>query len=1188
VVRSKFRRPSWVMIDFGTDKGEVINTFQALPRGEAPSHFWRQAVLQGSNNGFFWAKLAKVYVGQPPPSSEWLTWHFDANRRYRYYRLYIKSGFFSGKRFVSFAEWRFGHTDPSMDNGIASKVQRQKGSIPNVLMTSLGRSTLGLLLAYLGVVLVALMPVFAGVASRCRGWMEDWLGDYIGRLVIKDRLAPSAGTLLIIAIVSLSLIAGYTYLFKGTHELGQRPISLAQYPHRASSCFKKEYPPNNLSDGNLDSFWHIDNTYTIRNPWWIRVTSWALIDFLSDRGEVINTFQAFPRIGNLSHFWHKALLQGSNNGFFWTRLADVSLEQEPTSEDWLTWHFDAKKRYRYYRLFIESGFFSSNGRFVSFAEWKFSHSELSGSPNIASAVQKPEDSIRSVWLAAPGRGMLFFAPVFAGAFLVILLTVLSRMGRLTTINETIELLISNPRSLRLPLFCLLIVLFCVIYHELLLSKRIFTHDGIIWFSPFYYGMDSLVRGYLPLWDPYLLAGAPSYPQIHIHGLLDPLIALPLLMIKALGATHLTSFTYLYLARLFVFALGVYYLFRHVTGCGASSLVSAGILFFFLANNFARQTGVVTNIFLTPFILYFLLLFFENVQNNRRYLYFLCLVAFMGINMNIHLPAPLVFNLLMFTTIAVVLRIIRVEEFIRALRDIKFLVFLCAGVLILLMMLAPSAAVYKDCRGMEGEIFPSERIISHYGCFKKLMASEIGESGISNTFVGGDMGYIPLINISFLICPDLWRQFFEGSPNYVKGAVTEAFLYIGMIALVFCIIGLLYSKSRYRYLAFLMVLMFLVNVYSRDAVSGHTPNVVQQIFNAIVPLFSSYHLREELVTFIALYLGMLLSLGLKLFFNVEEFTALLREKYLQIASICIGIVLIKIVLGRVLYTSMVDLFGSLTLVGMAVFVCAYARGFVSKEVFNVFYILVVLTMLVDISYSNYSRMEYTTHENWLAPHLSRSEERATAQGGFEYFRIPFYTNEEDIKNNCEPLGFGESLFKVKGAMSRGYTHHFFTTKRYYDYMTHVPLENQFVLSGIVYPIVRFFPADRVKTMPKRELLNYLETAEADALGQYLFLEGQETSTGANNNKEGPLDLNQVPCASCFGPFVIDAYSKYLEKNGERVGRIRRGLERYLHTPGYQLEVRHFSPNELEIMVKNQEEGYLYYNDGWSKYWKAFDG
>ncbi|HHT9140529.1 MAG TPA: discoidin domain-containing protein, partial [Candidatus Tripitaka californicus] len=246
VVRSKFRRPSWVMIDFGTDKGEVINTFQALPRGEAPSHFWRQAVLQGSNNGFFWAKLAKVYVGQPPPSSEWLTWHFDANRRYRYYRLYIKSGFFSGKRFVSFAEWRFGHTDPSMDNGIASKVQRQKGSIPNVLMTSLGRSTLGLLLAYLGVVLVALMPVFAGVASRCRGWMEDWLGDYIGRLVIKDRLAPSAGTLLIIAIVSLSLIAGYTYLFKGTHELGQRPISLAQYPHRASSCFKKEYPPNNL------------------------------------------------------------------------------------------------------------------------------------------------------------------------------------------------------------------------------------------------------------------------------------------------------------------------------------------------------------------------------------------------------------------------------------------------------------------------------------------------------------------------------------------------------------------------------------------------------------------------------------------------------------------------------------------------------------------------------------------------------------------------------------------------------------------------------------------------------------------------------------------------------------------------------------------------------------------------------
>ncbi|HHT9139520.1 MAG TPA: YfhO family protein, partial [Candidatus Tripitaka californicus] len=42
------------------------------------------------------------------------------------------------------------------------------------------------------------------------------------------------------------------------------------------------------------------------------------------------------------------------------------------------------------------------------------------------------------------------------------------------------------------------------------------------------------------------------------------------------------------------------------------------------------------------------------------------------------------------------------------------------------------------------------------------------------------------------------------------------------------------------------------------------------------------------------------------------------------------------------------------------------------------------------------------------------------------------------------------------------------------------------------------------------------------------------------------------------------------------------------PVYQLEVRRFSPNKLTLRVKNQQEGYLYYSDGWSRHWRAFDG
>ncbi|MDO8127079.1 MAG: discoidin domain-containing protein, partial [Candidatus Brocadiales bacterium] len=139
---------------------------------------------------------------------------------------------------------------------------------------------------------------------------------------------------------------------------GILPI-LAQYPHKASSCYQKYYSTN-LSDNNPDSFWHVAET---GKP------AWVVIDFGTSSGDVINSFQALPRKDAPSNFWHKAVLQGSNNARYWTNLADVSVDKEPASAEWFTWHFDSKKRYRYYRLFITSGF-SQGKDFVAFAEWK--------------------------------------------------------------------------------------------------------------------------------------------------------------------------------------------------------------------------------------------------------------------------------------------------------------------------------------------------------------------------------------------------------------------------------------------------------------------------------------------------------------------------------------------------------------------------------------------------------------------------------------------------------------------------------------------------------------------------------------------------------------------------------------------------------------------------------------------------
>ncbi|MBI4555882.1 MAG: hypothetical protein HY715_09560 [Planctomycetes bacterium] len=1008
--------------------------------------------------------------------------------------------------------------------------------------------------------------------------------DHINWLAKRGKWPPGMGVLSAIIIWGLFALAvcSCTSNVLPEEAVDTNPgllSNLAQYPHEASSYFKPHFP-SNLCDSDPETFWAVP-MYPIPVPGWIkRPSRWVMVDFGTDRGEVINTFQALPREGALANFWHKASLQGSNNGFFWTRLADVSVVEEPTSADWLTWHFDAKKRYRYYCLSVKRGF--PEKYYVIVAEWRFGHSDLSKGAGITTGVQVPKDFTLWALMAVPGRITLGLSVLSLGAILTALVVTIARKGWPAG-SGAIEWAISNSQRLWLALFLLFTAQFCILYHGLLSSKQVFTHDTIIWFGSFCYYLDSLVRGHLALWDPYMLAGTPFYPNIHIHGLLDPLIVLPLLMVKVMGTSILTAFTYFYLARLAIFTVGAYYLFKHITGCRMSALVSAGVLLFAVAPTSFRQMGILENVFLTPFVLYSILLFSENIKNSRRYLYLSCLVVLTGISLNVQLPAHFVFNLLMFVVVASVLKIINVGEVFGTLRDRKFLAFVFACTLIVLMMMAPSAVLYNDSHGAEGELFPSIRIIQKLGSFKKMVASEIEESVVSSAFTGQRGAYSSYGDFLGLVCPDLWEQYFVGGKR--PCGMSEALMYIGIIPFILCVIGYKYSKSRYGNLASIMLILVFLNMFSYYGTGNRSPNLIQRGFNLVVPLLGTAEVRETFSGFFLLYLCIFLGLALKLFFNVEEFASFFREKYFQVINICAGIVLINIVLINAVVpnVSITELIWIVILIGIAVFAYLYSRRLVTRKVFNVFYAVVFLTVFVDMFNYNYHLRGYVLREDWLGPLLAERERRPYPDEDFEYFRIPFVGSEE---GEHEPLAFSESIFMVKGALSRGNNHHFFSTKRYYDLWTNVPLQNQFALSGIVYPIVNFFPTNKVKTMPKRELLSYFETADTHTLGQYLFLEGKGTTQVPARGKS--LDMKQLPDASCYGPFVTEAYSKYLECNNGRLRRIRKDLGSYLHTPSYQLEVRHFSPNELEIMVKNQEEGYLYYNDGWSKYWKAFDG
>lgn len=726
---------------------------------------------------------------------------------------------------------------------------------------------------------------------------------------------------------------------------------------------------------------------------------------------------------------------------------------------------------------------------------------------------------------------------------------------------------------------LIILLFCLIYYNLLLGKEIFTHDSIIWCGRFLYYLESLINGYFPFWNPYIIAGTPFYPNIS-SVCLDPLILLYMFFVKGLSITPLTTFIYFFLFKLAIFVIGAFYLFKHITGCRMSALVASGILLFSIAPTAFRQIGVLDFSFLSPFTLYLTLLLFDNLNNHKRYFYLPCLVLVASVSMNILVPGYFLFNLFTFLITTFAIRIVNLDEIKSALPDKKLLAFLFFSVVLLTVMMAPLLVLYQDSKG---ELFPSVRIIQKNGYFKKLMASEVDGSVLSEKFTKQLGVYNSYGNALNLIYPDMYKSFFDRKDSFrsSKCYIAETFQYIGMIPFIFCVIGFIYSKSRYRYLALIMLVLIFINMFSFDSIVAR-PNPIQEVFHTIFPPLKMIDVKEVFSSFFLLYLAMLLSLGMKVFFDEKEWLDLIKRKYIHIITICLVILLLKFIVtgyfwGKLFFTTRLDLFAVASLLFFIILIYQYSRALVQERLL---YGLILFLMFADIAYYNIQIKPYVLQKNTLGQILAE-QQRMNVNQGFEYFRIPFLETS---------VAFGETIFKVKGAISRGNNHHFFTTKRYYDYLTHVPLENQFILSGCVYPILRFFPNDKVKVFEdKKGLLNYF--AEADdpwTLGQYLHVE--KGGEGADHiEQKGIQSLDQSEDVLWLRKdHVTAAYAKFLDREEKRLKEIRENLDQYLDTPEYKLSVKKFSPNEIVISVNNDIDGYLYYNDGWSKYWKAYDG
>lgn len=677
---------------------------------------------------------------------------------------------------------------------------------------------------------------------------------------------------------------------------------------------------------------------------------------------------------------------------------------------------------------------------------------------------------------------------------------------------------------------IILILFCVLYYKLFIGSEIFTHDSIIWCGRFYYYLENFIKGHIPFWDPYIITGVPFYPNINFAGLLSPSIIIPVIFVKIFGWDILLAFVYFQMFNLAIFIAGAFYLFRFITKCNISASVSALVLLLAVSPPFFRQAGTIEFAYLTPFAFYFLLSFFDNIKNPKRYPYFFCFILCFGVSMNVGIPACFLFNLITFLIVLFIVRIVKLNEFIKAIPDKKFLLFLFLSFFILFLMLAPLFALYKDSK-VNGEIFPVLRILQkNNGLFKKIVASDINESVLSEKFTGNLGVYNSYGNILNLIYPNTYRYYFNMTNFFRKNDyIAETFMYIGIIPLIFAIIGFIYSKSRYKYLALIMLVIIFINMFSFYGVHSKPPNILQKFFNMIFPPLKMIDVREIFSTFFLLYLVILSSLGFKLFFDTYSTSN---------------------------------------------FTC-YPASLMPKIRNRTFYTLILVVIFIDLFVYNINIKQLVLQDNILSIVISE-QKKEYGSSKFEYFRIPFFN---------APIAFEESILKIKGAISGGNNHHMFTTKRYYDYLTHVPLENQFALSGIVYPIIRFYENSKVKIIDKKSLLKIFSEEKSDMLQKYLFIE-DNSNTLKNIEKLKPLEMYE-DAISLKRDNIMNFYDYFLERELHKLNEIRNNINQYLDTSKYSIKVKEFTTNKAIMLVNNKIDGYLYYNDGYSKYWKAYD-
>ncbi|NUO09122.1 MAG: discoidin domain-containing protein [Candidatus Brocadia sp.] len=122
--------------------------------------------------------------------------------------------------------------------------------------------------------------------------------------------------------------------------------------------------PQNLNDGNSNTIWHRE-IHT--QPGSTTGPASIVVDFGEQMEYAINIFCALPRADAPKQFFKDAILEGSKNNECWVGIAEIKQKLCPNGDKWLSWYFDNKEKYRFYKVTFPTGH-EEGARFYSLSE----------------------------------------------------------------------------------------------------------------------------------------------------------------------------------------------------------------------------------------------------------------------------------------------------------------------------------------------------------------------------------------------------------------------------------------------------------------------------------------------------------------------------------------------------------------------------------------------------------------------------------------------------------------------------------------------------------------------------------------------------------------------------------------------------------------------------------------------------